>query len=128
MRLFVAMILVLTLTQAQAIEVPSSLVQRVSALFRNVGQKLSGSADEEASVLMQKVGKDAEEGRQISPASRETLPNMPAVAGNVARVCVSNEGICKKKMEEFRACMSNEHRPPYSAESAEKKCNKYREY
>ena len=128
MRLFVAVILVLTLTQAQAVEVPSSLVQRVSTFFKYVGQKLSGSADEEASVLIQKVGKDAEEGRQISPASRETLPNMPAVAGNVARVCVNSEGICKKKMEEFRACMSNEHRPPYSAESAEKKCNKYREY
>ena len=128
MRLLVAVILVLTLTQAQAVEVPSSLVQRVSTFFKNVGQKLSGNADEEASVLMQKVGKDADEGRQIPSASRETLPNMPAAAGNFARVCVNSEGICKKKMEEFRACMSNEHRPPYSAESAEKKCNKYREY
>ena len=128
MRLFVAVILVLTLTQAQAVEVPSSLVQRVSTFFKNIGQKLSGNADEEASVLMQKVGKDAEEGRQMSPASHETHPNMSAVAGNVARVFVNSEGICKKKMEEFRACMSNEHRPPYSAESTEKKCNKYREY
>ena len=65
MRSFVAVILVFTLTQAQAVEVPSSLVQRVATFFKNVGQKLSGNADEEASVLMKKVGADADEGRQI---------------------------------------------------------------
>jgi len=128
MRSFVVMILVLTLTQTQAVEVPSSLVQRVSTFLKNIGQKISGNADEEASVLMKKVGADADEGRQIPSATHDTLPNIPAVTANAHRVCLSNDGICKKKMEEFRACMTEEHRPPYSAESAEKKCNKYREY
>ena len=121
----------LTSTSCLAIEVPPTLIQKISSFFKSTQGKLARETDE-VSVLQKNSPPIDMPSRapapQFEPPTGFTQSREAIIANAVAKVvrntCAPSTSECHKKIQEFQACLDRELHPPRMIEFATKICEK----